>query len=53
MMIKIGPYTISEWPDDDWVGADDYWIQHEDGEGMGTSEEKLIKMVKDFWKTEF
>ena len=58
--LKIGPYEISEWPDD----LCEFWIQHEDGEGMGTSSHELkrimespdnerLKLLEAFWKAEF
>jgi len=63
---KIGPYTISEWPD----GAAVWFIHHESGEGMGTMrgtcsdeiqeildsdepESERVKRLEEFWKAEF
>lgn len=45
--ITIGPLTISRWPD----GT--LWIAREGGEGMQTSDEKLLAALEAFWAQEF
>lgn len=45
--IYIGQFHIARYAD----GT--FWIVKEDGEGMETSEEKLIELIRDFWSKEF
>lgn len=35
------------------VGVGKFWLSNRDGEGMETSEEKIVQMLKEFWKKEF
>jgi len=46
MSIQIGKYYISEWPDD----IADFFIQHEDGEGMGVTTERLEELFEELWE---
>jgi hypothetical protein len=47
MEILVGPYRI--------VQRDDgtFWIHHEDGEAMETTEAKLEEAFEHFWNEEF
>lgn len=59
--IQIGPYIISPLSDimrDPATGLDvtvtgKLWICKEDGEGMETTEEKLVEALNTFWEREF
>ena len=52
MSIKIGEFTIVP-VDPEYMDGCDYWIKHDDGEGMSTTKEKLEEMLKKFWSEEF
>lgn len=52
MSMKFGKYTIMALKSKEHEGFD-YWIQHEDGEGMATTEEKIEKMIEQFFREEF
>ena len=45
--IYIGPFHIARYVD----GT--FWIVKEDGEGMETSEKKLIALIRQFWRLEY
>lgn len=53
MSIRIGKFVIIPMEPDHIPGAD-VWVRDEEtGEGMGTTMEKLEKILDQFWKDEF
>lgn len=44
--LQIGDYVIGEVP----AG---YWIEHESGEGMHVSKERMEKLIREFYKENF
>jgi hypothetical protein len=47
--ITIGAYTLTPFGD----GSVSWWIEHESGEGMQTSTEKLEKCIEEFYNKNF
>lgn len=47
MEIEIGDYAITK------QGDGTYWIQHRCGEGMQTSEAKMLAMLEELWRVHF
>lgn len=45
--LQIGPYTIEPFPGNQW------WIQHDSGEGMEVKNIDLIVAIERLWKEKF
>lgn len=42
--LTVGEYTLTNYP------GGDYWLQHEDGEGMQVRKERMETLIKELWK---
>lgn len=45
--LYVGPYRITQF------GEDDFWIEHESGEGMQVFKVNFERLIDEFYKAEF